>query len=180
MDDQTIQVIIGLLIGAGYLIVTIVKKVDRWIQTHRVPPEYRQQQQSSEQSRPARGEPSPRPMPDLGTLLRRELEKVLRGGEEEPASPVYAAPPKPKPMPAAPAPSRSRALPGLAGPRQAAALMQTAAASKEAMISRKGTGHLTAIRSFADAKRAIIMHEILQPPLAMRRRGGALRQPRFQ
>lgn len=176
MEDngQLIQVIIGVLIGAAYVVAAIVKKIDAWIQTNRMPPEQRRKA-----SQPVVRHEAPQgPLPDLKTILMQELEKALE--TEKPAPPEQLPEPHPSPLfPQFPAHTQKPASAAIAPPvaqtgkppkprpRPKAAPATPHAAHPPAGIRIR---RAELLREPSDMGRAIILHEILSPPLSVRKR----------
>jgi hypothetical protein len=174
IDDQLVQVIIAILIVVVSVIVSIVKRADRWIQVHRFPPEMRERSKSQTgRPAPASAPPEKRERPTLQTILMREMQKALRAPEAEAEqAPVLRPAPQPRPIPVA-APRREPSslvrpwVPSTVSPRA------TQAAAAPA-LRRRHLGHLAVLHSREDIKRAVLLQEILLPPLALRRARGSL------
>ena len=185
-DDNTVKMIVAILIGVGYAIVTVVKKIDRWIQTHRIP--HPPQQESSpvspprsvptrpsapEQPRPAQQQPQ-----TPWELLRGELEKAFGGAIEDEERQETFSMPRPAPRPR-PVPERIVVQEESEGPRfsvrgrtESLALKTTPQMPgvRKATLHHGNLSHLAVLRSPEDMKRAMVIHEILAPPKALRPR----------
>ena len=185
-NDNIIQLIVFILIGVGYAVVAVIKKMDKWIQVHRMP-QPRAPEQGPPLPRP--GQPHPPAERDqrknLATTLMEELQKALveaRGEPEAPPPPV-APPPPPGRAPAASYASEPRGATQSAATshrkrRNVAGIRQTRTGERitasgirmmeAASVERARLGHLAVLRSAADIRNGIVLHEILGPPRALR------------
>jgi hypothetical protein len=186
MDDNTIQLVLAVLIGVGYAVAAAVKKIDRWIQTNRLPREARERQSAPrpdsrsvpverESSQSSTGEkPAPKPHAAPRDLMR-ELERAFGVviEEEEPAAPPVPIPvPAPKPPPPDAREGRARDEQGVSSAvqRRAAPTAVSAARGRNAIrVRQRGVGHLAILRDRDDLRRGILAREILGPPKALRR-----------
>ncbi|HUT25958.1 MAG TPA: hypothetical protein VM492_16605 [Sumerlaeia bacterium] len=173
IDSSFVQVIIVIVITLAYGVWGAVRKIDRWIQTHRLPQSergrvsapVREVKASATSTRETMRE-APR---DLRTTLLEELEKAFRG-VEEPVQEAAARPSPPRPAPTPPP------LPEEAPPERAVRLDKGGKRltstgieiQATASVRRSRLDHLAALRSPEDMKRAILLHEILSPPRAVR------------
>ncbi|MBN1867692.1 hypothetical protein JW916_10405 [Candidatus Sumerlaeota bacterium] len=186
MDENSLQLVLLVLIGVVYAVVAVVKKIDKWIQTHRFPRDMREPGPASPAAPseapsrpPSRGEtPAPRPR-DVARDLMRELERAFGGVtvEEAPSAPPIPVPPPPPPgRPAAtPVPVEPRddvwprsqdGAPSVARRRSVSGGSRT---EGTAQVQRRQLGHLAALRSRDDLRRGVLVHEILGPPKSLRR-----------
>jgi hypothetical protein len=176
IDSSLVQVIIVVVISIAYGVWGALRKINQWIQTHRLPQSERenlsapapQAGASSTLTRETARE-GPR---DLRTTLLEELEKAFRGVEQ--SMQEAAAPPSPpRPVPTPPPPHRTaeeapleRAVrPGTGARHLAAGGVEI---HETAFVKRSRLDHLAALRSPEDMKRAMLLHEILSSPRALR------------
>lgn len=173
-NDELVKVIIWVAIAVVYAIVAIARKANKWIEEHRVPTA----RPEETPYRPIRPAPPVAPRPETPTTLPELVETLM--GEQRPKRPEQRVAretptvremryPRPKPVVpvAAPKPAAPRQMPPMA-PVQPALRAATAA------VHHRAFDHLRALGSKADLKRAILLHEILSPPVAMRRHGAVL------
>jgi len=188
-DTPPIQMIVMVLIGVVYAIGTVIKKIDRWIQVHRMPPDMRLGQEQPAPSAAPPRTPEPREMErrpgpaaqpkpaEAGAILMRELQRAL-GVPETAQQAQEAAPKPPSPVPeaspAAEPPSRAEGA-----ERLTSAIRRTAdrrritstgiVVEEAARVTQRDMSHLALLRNPEDLKRAVLLHEILSPPRSLRR-----------
>ena len=179
MDDNLGTLLAMIAIAVISAIVTVIRKIDKWIQIHRMgrqAPEGQPPTQSAQPPVPTEQEAREQPSraAEIQRRLMEELERAL-GGTEPESPPDAVLPQRPPP----PLPQAQPAVAEPPGARERRALEPTGRAGERvtstgiviheaATVRRRHHDHLAVLRDRSDLLRAAVLHEILSPPLALR------------
>jgi hypothetical protein len=180
MDEApSINMILMVLIGVVYGIGAVIKKIDRWIQVHRMPREMRPGQEQPAPPPPETPDPretepqaAAQPTPsEAGAILMRELQKALGVPEQAQQKPEQPVSPPEKKLPVEQPPKRAEhAAPAIRRTTDGRRITSTGIVVEEAArVVEKDMSHLAILRTPEDLKRAVLLHEILSPPRSLRR-----------